>query len=132
LRRPSLALGATRRCALRAREAGVTGLLLRLAGRAEPSAAELRFRAAPAPAGTVGGFAKGVGRMAWRLALEKSRDGRTGEFIVEWNAYERSFAEPAERRRADPQPRAAAPLHRPADPGGAGGEGGWPDLRRAS
>jgi protein ImuA len=132
LRRPSLALGATRRCALRAREAGVTGLLLRLAGRAEPSAAELRFRAAPAPAGTIGGFARGVGRMAWRLALEKSRNGRTGEFTVEWNAYERSFAEPAERRRADFEPRVAAPLHRPADPGGTGGEGGWPDLRRAS
>jgi protein ImuA len=132
LRRPALELGATRRCALRAREADVTGLLLRLAGRAEPSAAELRFRVSPAPAGTIGGFARGVGRMAWRLTLEKSRNGRTGEFSVEWNAYVRSFAEPAERRRADPEPGAAAPLYRPADPAGAGGEGGWPGLRRAS
>jgi protein ImuA len=130
LRQPSLEPGATRRCALRAREAGVTGLLLRLAGKAEPSAAELRFRASPAPAGTVGGFVGGVGRTAWRLALEKSRNGRTGEFTLEWNAYERSFAEPAERR-ADFEPRAAAPLNRPADPAGPGGEG-WPELRRAS
>ena len=52
MRRVSLDLSATRRCALRAREAGVTGFLLRLASPAEASAAELRFRLSPAPAGT--------------------------------------------------------------------------------
>jgi protein ImuA len=101
LRQVSLDLTATRRCALRARAAGVTGLLLRLGSAAEPSAAELRFRLAPAPAGTVGDFAAGVGRMAWTLALEKNRSGRTGLFTVEWNAYERCFAEPGSRQAAE-------------------------------
>jgi protein ImuA len=97
MRQVSLDLSATRRCVLRAREAGVTGFLLRLGSRAEPSAAELRFRLSPAPAGTIGGFASGVGRMAWRLALEKSRGGRRGVLTVEWNAHERCFAERARR-----------------------------------
>ena len=114
LRRASLDLTATRRCALRARDAGVTGFLLRISGEAEPSAAELRFRVAPAPAGTIGSFAAGIGRTAWRLILEKSRGGRTGSFRVEWNAYERRFdgrCEAAERPEAigdtHPQPGAA-------------------------
>ena len=72
LRQASLDLSATRRCALRARESGVTGFLLRLGkARAEPSAAELRFGVSPAPAGEIGGFAAGIGRMAWRLDAGK-------------------------------------------------------------
>jgi protein ImuA len=144
LRQVSLDLTATRRCALRAREAGVTGFLLRLASRAEPSAAELRLRLAPAPAGKVGLFEAGVGRMAWRLALEKSRGGRTGSFTVEWNAYERCFAERGSERKAergcgrdgwahaDPQPMPAAPSYRPPHPAEAVGAGTRSGLRRAS
>jgi protein ImuA len=127
LRHASLDLSATRRCALRARKAGVTGLLLRLGGEAEPTAAELRFRLSAAPAGRIGGFAEGVGRPAWRLALEKSRGGRTGIFSVEWNAHERSFAEPR-KRSTHPEPLPAAPSDRPSHPAEAE-EGG---LRRAS
>jgi protein ImuA len=139
LRQAALDLTATRRCALRARDAGVTGFLLRLGNeQAEPSAAELRFQLLPAPAGMVGGFAKGVGRMAWRLALEKNRMGPTGAFSVEWKSHERCFAEPwAEWRvepgegdaRTHPQSVFAAPSDRPAYPasaagGGAAGGGG--------
>ena len=131
LRQASLDLSATRRCALRAREAGVTGFLLRLGSHAEPSAAELRFRIAALPAGAIGHFPAGIGRMAWRLALEKNRGGPTGAFALEWNAYERAFAERGEgKRHADPQPLPAAPSHRPAYPGGA--EIGVPAFRRAS
>lgn len=127
LRKASLDLSATRRCALRARETGVTGFLLRVGNaRAEPSAAELRFGVAPAPAGEIGRFAAGVGRMAWRLTLEKNRLGPTGAFTVEWNAHERSFVERGEGiALADPQPPSAAPLHRPPHPAPG-------DLRRAS
>ena len=134
LRQAALDLSATRRCALRAREAGVTGFLLRLGSQAEPSAAELRFRLAPAPAGRIGRFAAGVGCMAWHVALEKNRGGRTGVFMVEWNGYERCFAERGEgKKRADPQPMLAAPPHRPAPPapGRAGGLSGA-GLQRAS
>lgn len=127
LRKASLDLSATRRCALRARETGVTGFLLRVGNaRAEPSAAELRFGVAPAPAGEIGFFAAGVGRMAWRLTLEKNRLGPTGAFTVEWNAHERNFVERGEGNRgADPQPLSSTPFHRPPYPAPA-------NLRRAS
>lgn len=117
LRQASLDLSTTRRCALRARNAGVTGLLLRLNTEAETSAAELRFRLSSAPATTIGRFDAGIGRMAWNLTLEKSRIGPTGAFMVEWNAYDRSFAEyRAGDRDADSQPVSATPPHRPAYP----------------
>jgi protein ImuA len=133
LRKASLDLSATRRCALRARETGVTGFLLRVGdARAEPSAAELRFGVSPAPAGEIGRFAQGVGRMAWRLTLEKNRLGPTGAFTMEWNAHERSFVE-RRNRRADPQPLSAAPLHRPPHPAPAErGDVSEAILRRAS
>jgi protein ImuA len=118
LRNASLDLSATRRCALRARESGVTGLLLRLGNEwAEPSAAEIRFRVAPAPAGEIGDFARGVGRMAWSLTLEKNRLGPTGAFTVEWDAHERSFVERGgEAAFADPEPPSAAASNRSSDP----------------
>ena len=117
IRRTSLDLTATRRCLLRARTAGVTGFLLRLGGEAEPSAAELRFRLSAVPAAAIGNFERGVGRMAWRLLLEKNRNGRTGAFTVEWNAHERSFAERGEETHATvPQHLPAPPFHRQAYP----------------
>jgi protein ImuA len=121
LRQASLDLSATRRCSLRARETGVTGFLMRLGSHVEPSAAELRFRLAPLPAGMIGAYAAGIGRMAWRLTLEKNRGGPTGAFALEWNAYERVFAERgAERakgmRLTNPQPVSAAAFNRPAHP----------------
>jgi protein ImuA len=135
LRQASLDLSATRRCALRARERGVTGFLLRLGNSsAEPSAAELRFRISPMPAAAIGGFSAGVGRMAWRLVLEKNRLGPTGVFSVEWNAHERSFAERRRewadgRFRTDPQPLPASSSDRSAHPSKTEGRG---VLRRAS
>ncbi len=126
LRQASLDLSATRRCALRARDKGVAGFLLRLGNaQAEPSAAELRFAVSPAPAGEIGGFAQGIGRMAWRLHLEKNRLGPTGVFTVEWNSHERSFAERGSRAgsesgeggaRAHPEPLPAPPPDRSAHP----------------
>jgi protein ImuA len=129
LRQASLDLSATRRCALRAREAGVTGFLLRLGSEAESSAAELRFALSPAPAGTIGRFAAGIGRMAWRLALEKNRAGPTGVFTLEWKSHERSFAERGEGN-AYPQPLSAAAFDRPPHPVATAGRRSG--LRRAS
>ena len=129
LRAASLDLTVTRRAALRARDSGVAGLLLRLASPPEPTAAELRFALRPAPAGTVGGYAAGIGRMAWHLELEKNRGGPTGAFSVEWRSHERRFVEPGGESRiepeveagrgegdahAHPQPLPAAPFDRPA------------------
>jgi len=118
IRQASLDLSATRRCAFRARGSGVTGLLLRLGNEwAEPSAAEVRFGIAPAPARDIGGFAEGVGRMAWRVALEKNRLGPTGVFTVEWNTNERNFAGGGEgTETADLEPLSAASSNRSPDP----------------
>ncbi len=123
LRQVTLDLAVTRRCALRARERGVTGFLVRLASPPEPSAAEMRFAVSPTPAGTIGGFAAGIGRMAWRLTLEKNRSGPTGAFSVEWTSHERRFVEPNQNTEsgegdahAYPQSLPAAPVDRPADP----------------
>ncbi len=124
LRQVSLDLSATRRCALRARGKGVTGFLLRLGNEwAEPSAAELRFCVSPAPAGEIGGFDQGIGRMAWRLLLEKNRLGPTGAFTLEWNSHERSFVERGAGRGSESgegrtylEPLPASLFDRPAHP----------------
>ncbi len=123
LRQVALDLAVTRRCALRARDRGVTGFLMRLASPPEPSAAEMRFAISPAPAGTIGGFAAGIGRMAWRLTLEKNRNGPTGAFSVEWTSHERRFVEPNRSTEpgegdahAYPQSLPAAPVDRSVDP----------------
>ena len=132
LRQASLDLSATRRCALRAHDTGVTGFLLRVGNtQAEASAAEVRFNVSPAPAGEIGRFAEGVGRMAWRVTLEKNRLGPTGVFTLEWNAYERSFIE-RRNRNAGLESLSAAPPNRPPDPATA--EGGTTEriIRHAS
>jgi len=116
-----LDLTATRRLALRARS-GVTGLLLRQVSETEPSAATTRWRAEPLPAATLGGYAAGIGRPAWRLILERNRRGATGAIDVEWDHGRRSFAAiaadtgiaaAAPVRTAHPVAVAAVPVDRP-------------------
>jgi protein ImuA len=123
-----LALTATRRLALRARS-GVTGLLLRQASETEPSAATTRWRVEPLPATTLGGYAAGIGRPAWRLILERNRRGATGAIDVEWDHGRRSFASVAGAgdagtaatvREAHPVAVPALPFDRPAAPSDAG------------
>jgi protein ImuA len=106
----ALDLTASRRLALRSAEHGVTGLLLREAGNAEPGAATTRWRIAPLPAGVTDGFAEGIGRPAFAATLEKSRLGPTGHFALEWDHERQSFAPAAAAR---PVARPAVPPHRP-------------------
>ena len=68
------------------------GLLLRQAAAPEPSAALTRWQVAPHPAGTLDDFEAGIGRPAFRLALERNRLGMTGSFDLEWHHDTRSFA----------------------------------------
>jgi protein ImuA len=116
-----LDLTASRRLALRARETGVMGLLLRQAAAAEPGAALTRWRVTPRPAAAVDDFTEGIGRPAWRLDLERNRAGPTGTFDLEWDHGALRFA--AAGRTAAPLPVAGAalPLDRPhlADAPGA-------------
>lgn len=98
-----LDLTASRRLALRARESGVMGLLLRQSASAEPGAATTRWRVAPRPTATLDDFADGIGKPAWRLNLERNRAGTIGTFDLEWDHGRRCFAcaEPAALSVAD-------------------------------
>jgi protein ImuA len=106
-----LDLTASRRLALRARDSGVTGLLLRPGGAAESGAACTRFEVAPRPAKDAE-FSFSIGQPAWRLQLERNRLGPTGTFDLEWNHAERVFA-PA-RAAALPVAPSAISADRPA------------------
>jgi protein ImuA len=116
-----LDLTASRRLALRARDSGVTGLLLRQAARAEPGAAQTRWRVLPRPAGTLDDFPEGIGRPAWRLDLERNRAGRTGSFDLEWDHGACSFASAGRGAAALPVAGPAVPGDRPrlAEPAGS-------------
>jgi protein ImuA len=109
----ALDLTASRRLALRARESGVMGLLLRQAVAAEPGAAATRWRVVPRPAGTLDDFTEGIGRSAWRLDLERNRAGRPGSFDLEWDHAAFRFAGAASERPALPVARPAVSLERP-------------------
>jgi protein ImuA len=141
----ALDLTATRRLMLRAREHGVTALLVRHAGPAEPTAAATRIRVAahpsappgareedgrparpglpapgpPAPGPPASGLpAPGLpapGLPTWRLAVEKNRDGPLGAVAVEWDPDARVFREPEPAGAANPRRVAAAPADRPAE-----------------
>jgi protein ImuA len=133
-----LDLTATRRLALRARS-GVMGILLRQTSQTEPSAASTRWRVEPLPATTLGGYAAGIGRPAWRLNLERNRRGATGAIDLEWDHGQRSFAAiaadagitAATARTTHSVAVPAVPVDRPAAPSGAGNlvaltpRGGW-------
>lgn len=107
-----LDLTASRRLTLRARDSGVTGFFLRPGGAAESGAALTRFEVAPRLAQDTE-FSLGIGRPAWRLALERNRLGPTGIFDLEWNHAERVFCEPA-RATALPVAPSALFADRPA------------------
>ncbi|CAL76463.1 conserved hypothetical protein [Bradyrhizobium sp. ORS 278] len=102
-----LDLVASRKLTLAAQDSGVTALLLRVAADPEPSTAETRWMVRTAPSPPAAPW------MAWgapRLDAEliRNRHGQTGRWIMEWSPDACRFSEPA----ADPQPVAAAPVHR--------------------
>ena len=109
----ALDLTASRRLALRAREHGVTGLLLRQAAGSEPGATATRWCVAPRPAATLDDFTQGIGRPVWRLTLERNRAGMTGDFDLEWDHERRVFAS---ARPALSLPRPSLPADRPPLP----------------
>jgi protein ImuA len=85
-------LALSRRLAMRARESGTPVILLRQGGEEEASAALTRWRVEPAPSDPGEPGRKWVGPPAFSVRLEKSRGGRSGEWIMEWNGDERLFA----------------------------------------
>lgn len=79
----NLDLTMSRRLNLAAAAAGTPLLLLRPSGAAGISAAVTRWRIAAAPAGRdrFGAFAG----WRWRVALERCRNGRAGQWVLEWD-----------------------------------------------
>lgn len=105
-----LSLEGTRRLHFRAREAGLSLLLLRQGGRAEATAAPYRLRVAPGPAAGVPDIAdeRLIGPPVLHIRVEKSPSGRPTSFLLEWNSHERRFQDP---RAADGRISATGPDH---------------------
>jgi protein ImuA len=103
-----LDLKLSQRLHLAAVEAGLPLFLLRQEQFLESSAAATRWRVRPAPAARdrFGLFA----RPRWHLRLERCRNGRAGEWIVEYDHVAHRFslaaalADPAHSRRANGEP----------------------------
>jgi protein ImuA len=103
-----LDLKTSQRLNLAAGNSGLPCVLLRPAGPAESSAATTRWCVGAAPAardrfGLVGGW-------RWRVRLERCRNGRVGEWLMEFDHAAHRFslaaalADPALSRGASPQP----------------------------
>jgi protein ImuA len=103
-----LDLVASRKLTLAAQASGVTGLVLRVAAKPQPSTAETRWivRAAHSPPAT---YWSAWGAPVFDAELVRNRHGPVGRWIMEWKCDECLFSEPA----TYPQPVAAAPAHRP-------------------
>ncbi len=108
-----LDLTASRRLALRAAEGGVTGLLLRQSSHPLPGAASTRWLVAPLPAAPDVIDPESIGDPAWRLTLERNRQGATGTIDMEWD-YDRHCFRAADA--AYPRPLAPLSRHRPPPP----------------
>ena len=74
---------ATRRLDLIAREADAAVALIRTTPAKNLSAARRRWRLSPAPSAPHAFDAKASGAPRWRAVLERSRDGATGETLLE-------------------------------------------------
>jgi len=103
-----LDLVASRKLTLAAQASGVTGLLLRLAAKPQPSTAETRWivRAAHSPPSAPW---TAWGAPVFDAQLVRHRHGPVGRWIMEWKCDECLFSEP----EAYSQPVAATPAHRP-------------------
>ncbi len=111
----ALSLEGSRRLHWRSRHAARPVLVLRQGGSAETTAAPLRLQLSAAPAGRVPGLEAHscLGAPAFAVAIEKSRDGRLGQFHLEWNVHERRFVQ-AERAAALSRPVLSPPADGPA------------------
>jgi protein ImuA len=87
---PLYDLTASRRLLLAAERSGVTAVVLRVAATPVPSAAETRWRVAPAPSVPLPGKAPGYPRMKIELLRQRRRPG--GQvWLVEWNHDQSAF-----------------------------------------
>src|SRR5690606_14775448 len=74
--------------------------LLRDARDEGPSAANTRWRVTPEPSAEDPLDGKGLGRPRWGAALEKSREGMRGRWVLEWDHEHRRLVEAAPHSRS--------------------------------
>lgn len=112
-----LNLTATRRLHHRARAAGHPLFLVRHANHEEPTAAPTRFSVSSTTSTlrkTLGGSVpRSVGPPAFAVTLARSRTGKEGTFVLEWNPHEHTFQE----RRPDRGKPLSTHVEQPADTG---------------
>lgn len=94
-----LDLTATRRLQLGAEQSGARLFLLRDARDEGPSAARTRWHVGPAPSAEDPLDDRGIGRPRWDAALDKSRDGGRGRWVLEWDHEHKSLIEAAPHSR---------------------------------
>jgi len=92
-----LDLTATRRLHLRAREARRALLLVRHSAEPVPTAAPTRLLVSPAASPLretlAGPLPRSIGPPAFAVTLSKSRTGRNGSFVLDWNLHDFAFQE---------------------------------------
>ena len=99
----------TRRLMLGARESGVFTCILRLSGEEEAAVVATRWRVEASPSLPDEEYETGLGGVRHVLTLEKSANGRTGQWPVAWNPLTRTF-----RHAAHEQPIPHSPSRLPA------------------
>jgi protein ImuA len=103
---------ATRRLMLKARQNRVFACILRQGGEEEANAAATRWRVRALPSLVDPQLERGIGLLRLDLALERNRNGRTGQWAIAWNHRSRSF----EHLPAYPVDRSAPASDRPHGP----------------
>ena len=102
-----LTLTATRRLHHRARAAGYPLFLIRHGGEEEPTAAPTRLSVSAAASTfretLAGPVPRSIGPPAFAVTLSRSRTGKEGTFVLEWNSHDLTFQER--------QPLPGKPLH---------------------
>ncbi|HXI86730.1 MAG TPA: hypothetical protein VNH64_04695, partial [Parvularculaceae bacterium] len=89
---PLLDLTASRRLQLAAASSGAAAILIRTMTAPEPSAAEIRWRVAPALSGPRPYDAKASGNPRWRVEIERCRKGGRGAFLAEFRHEDQRLA----------------------------------------
>ena len=88
----ALDLTASRRLMLATAQGQSTALMLRSGAQEAPSAAALRWHVRSAPSASP--FPVGLGFARFDVELTRTRDGRPGRWLMEWNNHEHLFANP--------------------------------------
>lgn len=107
---PAFDRAVSRRLMLGARESGVFVCILRLSGEEEAAVVATRWRVEASPSLPDEEYKTGLGGVRHVLTLEKSANGRTGQWPVAWNPLTRTFRHAAHVQPIPHSPSRLSPL----------------------